>query len=137
MSNQKIVTQLVSLMCLLRERAKALPTSRTFSVIQMQALYYVFKKDSCLMRDIASYLAITPPSATTLVYNLMKRGLLQRQVDVEDRRVVRLRVTTAGKRLLKQRFTEFSKAMGKALSGLTLSEKKQLITFLDSILVNG
>ncbi len=134
MPNRTIVSRLVSLMCLLRERAKTIPTSRSFSVMHMQALHFIRVQDGCLMHDVAKYLAIKPPSATALVAHLIGRNLVKREVDAGDRRVIRLRATPAGRRLLAKRFDEFSRAMDGVLKRLTVEETQELIILLDRIL---
>ncbi len=72
----------------------------SFSFLQFLALKYMTEAGPVRMKDIASFLSITPASATSLVDGLAKAGLLERSPDKNDRRIVRLRVTTTGRKRL-------------------------------------
>src|SRR5262245_13547122 len=50
-------------------------------------------------RTLADWLAVKPPSVTTLVDGLVKRGLVERGVDPADRRTVTHRLTKDGEAL--------------------------------------
>ena len=64
--------------------------------------------------DVAGYLLLRHHSAVGLVDRAVKAGLVERQEDPTDRRVVRLRLSDLGSRTLQQ------------LSGLHLEEIKRL-----------
>ena len=52
--------------------------------------------------ELADAEGVRPPSITRIVRNLERDGLLRRQVDAADRRVVRVSATDAGRRLLEE-----------------------------------
>jgi DNA-binding MarR family transcriptional regulator len=52
--------------------------------------------------DVAGYLLLRHHSAVGLVDRAVRAGLLERHEDPEDRRVVRLRLTSQGSRTLRQ-----------------------------------
>ena len=52
--------------------------------------------------DVAGYLMLRHHSAVGLVDRAVKAGLVERQEDAEDRRIVRLRLTPQGERTLQQ-----------------------------------
>ena len=51
------------------------------------------------MKNIALYLKITPPSATEIVAEMEKKGLVKRESDENDRRVVFIVLTDIAKKL--------------------------------------
>ena len=51
------------------------------------------------MRELASHLCLEVSTVTRLVDGLVKRRLVRRQRDVEDKRVVRVELTEAGQKL--------------------------------------
>ena len=55
---------------------------------QVEILYFIGPAGKRTMKDIADYLKITPPSATTLVEEMETKGLIKRIKDQKDRRVV-------------------------------------------------
>lgn len=54
------------------------------------------------LRDLAERLRIAPRSATDVVDQLESRGLVERAADPADRRAVRIRLTDAGRGLLRR-----------------------------------
>jgi DNA-binding MarR family transcriptional regulator len=52
------------------------------------------------MSEIARRIEIVPRSATTVVEGLEEKGLVSREIDLEDRRSILVRPTAAGSRLL-------------------------------------
>jgi DNA-binding MarR family transcriptional regulator len=86
-----------------------------------------------LMKEIADYLTITPPSATALINNFMKLGLVVRINDKSDRRIVRIVLTKKGQTYLKKNLHAISVRMRKGLEGLTQSEQKQMAKILGKV----
>ncbi len=54
------------------------------------------------VRELSEYLLIRHHSAVELVHRVEQAGLLTREVDPTDQRVARLRLTSAGARLIEQ-----------------------------------
>jgi len=54
------------------------------------------------MSDLAARLRVVPRSATTVVDELVERGLVERRADPDDRRVVAVALAGEGERLLGQ-----------------------------------
>ena len=67
---------------------------------RMQTLRYVAEMGEPTMQDIARYLRITAPSATSIIDHLETVGLLSRYRAGGDRRVVRVRITKKGEKSL-------------------------------------
>lgn len=73
---------------------------------------------------------LTSGSMTTAVDRLEKRGLVQRQPDPEDRRVIRVALTEAGREKIIPAFREHAEVMSRAFSGLTREEHRTLAGLL-------
>src|ERR1035437_7081387 len=71
------------------------------SYLQLVTLVYV-KNKTPLMKEIADFLGIAPPSATSLANTLAKAQLVKRQTDIEDRRIVRIAITKKGESYLEK-----------------------------------
>jgi DNA-binding MarR family transcriptional regulator len=67
---------------------------------QMKLLKLVAMTDSYTLGDVASFLRVSNAAASKAVDRLVWRGLLRRTEDRKDRRVVHLRLTQPGQRLL-------------------------------------
>ncbi|HXK38003.1 MAG TPA: MarR family winged helix-turn-helix transcriptional regulator [Candidatus Paceibacterota bacterium] len=61
-----------------------------FTPSQLQVLQFVSENENPTMKDIAAALNITPPSVTSIVEPLCDNGFLKREVDENDRRIVRV-----------------------------------------------
>jgi DNA-binding MarR family transcriptional regulator len=57
--------------------------------------------------DISSLMNVAPPSVTQQLNSLEKQGYIERKMDKEDRRVVRVSLTSAGQNMLKQASDDF------------------------------
>jgi len=109
------------------------------SYIQLQALSFILHQKNPIMKDVAEYLNITPPSATFLVNNLIKLGLVKRVYDADDKRIVRLGISNKGKKELQAGFAKSKKHLHKRLSLLSAKERQDFILILKklSLLVNN
>jgi len=104
-----------------------------YSHLQLATLRHVREEKNPLMNEVARYLLITPPSATSLVNGLVKAGLLRRTADAADRRSVRLSLTASGRRILTSRFRVVTGQLRQVLSGLGREERSQLIKIMKKI----
>jgi len=137
MANQSKIEHLISLIFtttrLIRERTRRPERIDPFSFLRLEALRYVSEKGTPSMNEVADYLCITPPSATSLINGLVKARQLSRVFDKEDRRVVRLSITPAGKRTIHEGFSAIAKRMEKVLDKLDKKEKDELSNILEKL----
>ena len=94
---------------------------------QMEILSYVNARKNPLMKEIADFLNITPPSATALIDNLAKEKLLCRIYSKQDRRMVRLVITPKGRQTLERGLKKMKTGMKTTLSKLNKQEINNLI----------
>jgi DNA-binding MarR family transcriptional regulator len=83
-------------------------------------------------RDVAERMITRDPDITRLVDRLERRGLLMRNRDSKDRRVITLRITTAGQKILKDLEGPLAAYNRKLFSHLDKSELCELIRLLES-----
>lgn len=82
------------------------------------------------MRELAAYLGITPPSTTSIIDELAKKGLIERQADQADRRMTRLFISQEGNRQMTDSFAEFVKRFDHSMRHLSAEEKAHLVALL-------
>src|SRR3954468_8294060 len=70
------------------------------SAAKLSALSVVVHAGPIALRDLAAAEQVRPPSMTRTVQELEAGGLVVRETDASDRRVVRIRATARGTRLL-------------------------------------
>jgi DNA-binding MarR family transcriptional regulator len=105
-------------------------------LVQMQAMQFIDEKGRATMKDVADFLSITPPSVTELVKNLADQKYLHRVADLSDRRVVHLRLTPTGTKILKKSLTEHAKRLKKILDKLTPKEQTLFLKLLSKMVNN-
>jgi DNA-binding MarR family transcriptional regulator len=79
--------------------------------------------------DLARAEQVSAPTMSRLIQGLVRDGLVQREVDPKDRRIVRLRATSKGARLLQQGRQRRVAALAEVLSSLS---PRELTTLADA-----
>lgn len=77
------------------------------STPQLKALLLISDEEAIRMRELARKLGGSFSNATVLVDRLVDRGLVERLMDPEDRRVVLVRATGEGQALIEQLVTSW------------------------------
>jgi DNA-binding MarR family transcriptional regulator len=129
---EKIVSLIFSANRLMREKGK--PGCDPFRVARMETVRFVAIHRGSSMNQLARYLGIVPSSATSLVDNLMRAGLLTRAPDPKDRRKRILVATRRGAEFLKKNDTEIAKHITKMTATLNDEEKKRLVEIFEKII---
>lgn len=101
---------------------------------QIFALLIIDDHAGMTMKELAIALHITSPSATTLVDRLVKLQWVARKSDPKNRKLVRLSVTSAGHRVLKQMQNERRTIVGKFFSLLSARECSLLASLHQKLL---
>ena len=74
--------------------------SLELSVPQFRVLAFISRNEGASLLEVARHMGLTPPSTSRLVDNLIERDLMTRTGHPDDRRRVRLAVTTQGRTIL-------------------------------------
>jgi DNA-binding MarR family transcriptional regulator len=87
---------------LMRTELRKAGSDESLQPVQLQALIYLSKANrySNTPQALADYLGLTKGTVSQTLLLLDRRGLIERFEDDVDRRVVRLRLSSAGERLL-------------------------------------
>jgi len=102
-----------------------------FSTSHFEILLYVSENGPTTMKNIASWLNITPPSASVLIDNLVKKKLVTRFSSEKDRRTVYIKLgEDAHKFLVKLRQKKIT-LFKKMLDKLSKEEKENLVHILN------
>lgn len=118
---------------LLHEQREQGGGSNACSYLHLVTLAYV-KKRRPLMKEIASFLGIAPPSATSLVDTLSRTGLVAREKDRDDRRSVRIVLSTKGKKYLETYRRMAAETLRIRLARLTDKEQERLAHLLEKVM---
>ncbi len=100
---------------------------RELTIAQARALRAIARTDTSTMGELAGGLHITLGAATGLVDRLIQHGLVERGADPQDRRVVRVRLTSLGRRTHASVVRETRRRLGLALSRLSSEQQAAVV----------
>lgn len=126
----QLIAQIFAAGRMMRKRFNESGVGTILSLLQVETLRFVDEKKDPTMKQIADFLAIAAPSATSLVEDMVKRGYLDRTADATDRRKVRLAVSKTGKTALNAHLRKKMTHMKKSLGRLSSEEQAQLLRIL-------
>ena len=92
---------------------------------QIGVLVMIGREGSQNLKDLAGHSCMSSSAATQLVDGLVADGLLSRTEDADDRRRIRLTLTTAGKRTLAKAKERHAASFAKLLTPLSVEELKE------------
>lgn len=79
------------------------------------------------LSDLAKVVGLTPPTVTHLSEKLVKKGLARRAKDEDDRRIIYLDITEAGKEILGRANQEGQVLRRKLFEKLTTEERQSML----------
>ena len=123
----KLISSLMNTQRLIGDKIRRDEDVGFFSITQLEILRYIDVERQPLMREVAEYLKVTPPSVTFLIDPLVRAGKLRRLSDKKDRRIVRLAITAKGKRALNEGFKKIKGRVGGVFEKLN---KKEINSFI-------
>lgn len=92
----------------------------------MSALATVAREEPISLGDLAGAEKVSPPMATKLANALEEKGLVERLPCADDKRVVRLGLSTEGRRLLDRSHRRRNAWLAKRFAALTEAERVAL-----------
>jgi DNA-binding MarR family transcriptional regulator len=98
---------------------------------QLSALAAVHNRGPLTLGELADHERVAPPTITKVVAKLVSDGLLERQVDPDDRRVTRVRVTAAGMALVDETRRRKTAWLAERVRRLDPDERARLAEALD------
>jgi len=98
--------------------------------MRFETMRYIEDANGPTMQDIADYLRIKAPSATSLVAHLARQNSVRRAVGTDDKRVTRLYLTSHGKKLLAEHRKHSVSVMRKVFADFKPDEVDELVRLL-------
>jgi len=101
---------------------------------QLKSLMYIDFQENVCIRDLSRTLKIAQPNVTNLVDFLVKEGLVSREENPEDRRMLVLKTTAKGKKLITELRDSILSEMSGYLEQLSVEQLQTLINGLNPLL---
>jgi len=102
-------------------------------VAQLKSLFIIANREETNFKMLARDLGVTSGNVTGIVDRLVEQGLVSRNVDREDRRVIRLLATEKGQELLDNLMETQSAHMSRILARLNPEELDSLFRGLSGL----
>jgi DNA-binding MarR family transcriptional regulator len=110
--------------------------SSDMTVAQLRVLLLLFTEGQSRMSSIAGTLGIAVSTATGIIDNLVKKDLVIRSADIEDRRVVICALSPAGQEIVNGIWAQGQSQMKKLLAGLTAEQLEKAREVAEFLLAN-
>jgi DNA-binding MarR family transcriptional regulator len=92
------------------------------SIGQVKSLFFIATQGTTNFSKLAAALGVTPPNITGIVDRLVEQGLVSRQENPEDRRMLMLQVTEKGETLIAELRERTVSHMSETLAHLSTAE---------------
>jgi len=100
---------------------------------QYGVLRILQRRGPSTMTELSEELLVTAGNVTGLVDRLVRDGLVERQAGRRDRRVVRTRLTDAGRALVEEAAATHHRFLSRLLEGSSEADKKRLLELLEQL----
>lgn len=98
---------------------------------QLSALAAIANEGPLTLGELADHERVSPPTITRVVTKLEADGLVQRQLDPEDRRISRVQTTGAGDALLAELRERKNAWLADRIRELSAEQRRRLAAALD------
>lgn len=98
-----------------------------YSKNEIFTLFLIFRRGQVIMTEIADYLGVPLNTVTGIVSRLEKRGIIYRERDKEDKRIVVVNMTVIGKETTKGLVQELEHYVQVIISELTPDETELIL----------
>ncbi len=123
----------LSISRMLRKRMSCSMGDEDANFLQIHALMHIREHEGMTMKELASHMQITSPSATSFIDRLVKLGWVERVTDAENRKLVRLKVSKEGQLMLHTQMKARRDDMRSVLSLLPAKDQEELARILASL----
>lgn len=100
---------------------------------QFWVLYYLFEESRCKMKTLAGHLRVSPAAATGLVDRLIGQGLVARENEPSDRRVVWIVLSAKGRETIAHIRKQRIKAIIAVFGRLSAADRSNYLRILEKV----
>ena len=100
---------------------------------QLWALNFLYQRESCTMRELSRALRARESTTTGLVDRMIRSGLIKRQRDKTDRRVVRAAITAKGRAAMQELQKQRRRAFMGMFKRLSAAERSRWLGIIEKL----
>jgi DNA-binding MarR family transcriptional regulator len=101
------------------------------SMSQLSALMRLYHGGACGVSDLGEHLGVSSAAASQMIERLVQQGLLERSEHPDDRRIKRITVSAAGRRLIAEGVAARRRWMESLTLALTQEEQALIVQALE------
>jgi MarR family transcriptional regulator, organic hydroperoxide resistance regulator len=101
--------------------------------VQFMAGMVMMHNSSMNMSDLAACLGISLPTLTGIIERMVKRELVERSSDEKDRRIVKVKLTTKGTKIIKKSHDAKREHLRPMITLLDTDDRKTLLRILETL----
>lgn len=117
---------------ILRKRGRDILKNFNVTPPQLNALNFL-KKESLTMGELGAKMYLACSTATDLIDRMERNGLIVRERDANDRRVIRLKITPKGEEIIAEVIEARKRYLAGILEKVAPQDRKTLIRNLDQL----
>lgn len=106
----------------------------SLTVNQVRALHCLRQQSGMTQKELSERLGVTPPATSSIVRELAQLGLLDRQIDLQDARVMRLHLSPNAQQTLESVWAGRKAAARELLGALPLEDQRLVVELLEQAL---
>jgi DNA-binding MarR family transcriptional regulator len=99
------------------------------NVQELRVVEFLGNEGARMMREVAEHLTVAVNSMTSIVDNLEKKRLVRRRRSQEDRRVIRVELTDAGRDIY-QSLTDMNRRLLRSMLGALTEDEQEIFMVL-------
>lgn len=103
------------------------------TIPQFRTLAFVNRNQGSPLCKVADHMGLTPPSASTLVDGLIKRGMMTREDQPDNRRRVKLVVTSRGSAIMETSRRGTMAYLAKKLSSVSAENREIIVKAMETL----
>lgn len=103
---------------------------------QLPILMLLYKNDGMSQKEMARALNLSPATMTVTLKRMEKAGLVLREMDEHDQRILRVHLSEKGREMCETGESRIGVVTAELLEGFTLEEQQQLNEYLGRIARN-
>lgn len=112
---------------------RPLPTEVRTNVVRHRILKCLERRGPHNLTEVSAALGVKKNTLSELLGRMVRDGLVAREFSPDDRRVVRLRITPAGKSAIKAFERSLMDDIGQYLKGLDAEDRRDLVAAMESL----
>jgi len=136
MIEEKIIEKIFELYRLVKSEAQVYLEKQSLSWVQIHTLFFLDQEKNLNHNDLAKMLKVSLPTVSDLTNRLVAQKYLERAYSPADRRVIFIKLTPKGKKLVAELKKVSCRKWKEKFTLLSQKEKEQLFNLLNKLIIN-